>query len=62
MAKKTTRPGSPFHGRWRIVTMSGWDEESLDEEVEAFIESDSRGGGSVQFGYARGPAGKESLR
>lgn len=54
MAKKKPKPKSPFHGRWRIVSMSEWDEEYLDEEVQAFIEFDDKGGGSFQFGYVRG--------
>jgi hypothetical protein len=54
MAKKKPKPESPFHGRWRIVSMSGWDEEYLDEEVEAFIEFDDKGGGTFQFGYIQG--------
>jgi hypothetical protein len=54
MAKKKSKPKSPFLGRWRIVSMSQWDDEYLDEEVEAYIEFDDRGGGSFQFGYVRG--------
>jgi hypothetical protein len=54
MAKKRPKPKSPFHGRWRIVSMSEWDEEYLDEEVEAFIEFDEKDGGSFQFGYVQG--------
>ena len=29
---------SPFTGRWRIVSMSAWEDDYLDEEVQAFIE------------------------
>ncbi len=54
MAKKKPKPRSPFVGRWRIVSMSQWEDEYLDEEVEAYIEFDDRGGGSFQFGYIRG--------
>jgi hypothetical protein len=54
MAKKKSKPKSPFLGRWHIVSMSEWDEEYLDEEVQAFIEFDDKGGGSFQFGYVRG--------
>ena len=47
-------PVSLLTGRWRIVSMSAWDDEYLDEEVEAYIEFDEDGCGSVQFGYIRG--------
>jgi hypothetical protein len=30
MARK--KPESPFMGRWRIVSMSGWDQDYIDEE------------------------------
>ena len=45
---------SPFAGRWRITSMSMWDEDYLDEEVEAFIEFGDDGLGSFQFGYVSG--------
>jgi hypothetical protein len=45
---------SPFHGRWHIVSMTEWDEDYLNEEVQAFIEFDDKGGGSFQFGYVQG--------
>ena len=52
MAK--TKAEAPFTGSWRIVSMSAWDNEYLDEEVEAYIEFDERGNGSFQFGYVQG--------
>lgn len=45
---------SPFIGRWRIVSMSAWEDEYLDEEVEAYMEFDAHGGGDFQFGYVQG--------
>ena len=54
MAKKKSKPRSPFLGRWHIVSMSSWDEDYLNEEVQAFIEFDDKGGGSFQFGYVQG--------
>ena len=54
MAKKKSRPRSPFLGRWHIVSMSMWDEDYLNEEVQAFIEFDDKGCGSFQFGYVQG--------
>jgi len=54
MAKKKPKPKSPWLGRWQIVSMSLWDEDYLNEEVQAYIEFDDKGGGSFQFGYVRG--------
>lgn len=54
MAKKSPKPKSPFLGPWHIVSMSTWDEDYLNEEVQAFIEFDDKGGGSFQFGYVKG--------
>jgi hypothetical protein len=34
--------------------MSTWDEEYLNEEVQAFIDFDAKGGGAFQFGYVQG--------
>ena len=67
MAKKKSKPKSPFLGRWHIVSMSAWDEEYLNEEVQAFIEFEDTGSGSFQFGYVQGmidcrerPAGRQA--
>jgi hypothetical protein len=54
MAKKKSKPRSPLLGRWHIASMSMWDEDYLNEEVQAFIEFDDREGGSFQFGYVQG--------
>jgi hypothetical protein len=54
MAKKKPKPKSTFLGRWHIVSMSMWDEDYLNEEVQAFIEFDDKGGSSFQFGYVQG--------
>lgn len=51
MAKKAK---NPFVGTWRIVSMSGWDDDYLDEEIEAYIEFDPKQFGSFQFGYVQG--------
>ena len=53
MVKKSKSP-SPIEGRWHIVSMTEWDEDYLNEEVQAFIEFDDKGGGSFQFGYVQG--------
>jgi hypothetical protein len=54
MAKKKPKPESLIFGRWRIVSMSTWDNDYLDDEVQAFIKFDDNGGGSFQFGYVQG--------
>src|ERR1700751_975314 len=55
MAKARKKLKQPFIGSWRIVSMSAWDDDYLDEEAQAFIEFDEKGGGgSFQFGYVQG--------
>ena len=54
MAKAKPKPKSPFTGRWRIVSMSAWDEDFIDEEEEGFFEFDEKGGGEFHFGYVQG--------
>jgi hypothetical protein len=53
MAKKSKSP-SPFEGRWHIVSMTEWDEDYINAEVQAFIEFDAKNSGEFQFGYVRG--------
>ena len=53
MAKKASLKPA-FVGRWHIVSMSEWDEEYLNEEVQAFIEFGKNGTGNFQFGYVSG--------
>jgi hypothetical protein len=45
---------NPFEGRWRIVSMSAWEDDFLDEEVEAYIEFDNKGWGDFHFGNVQG--------
>ena len=52
MAK--AKPKSHFTGRWRIVSMSAWDEDFIDEEEEGFFEFDDKCGGEFHFGYVHG--------
>ena len=54
MAKKRSKPRSPFLGRWHIVSMSAWDEDYFNEEVQAFIEFEGDEKGSFLFGYVQG--------
>lgn len=54
MAKSKRKLQSPFTGRWRITSMSAWDNDYLDEEEPAYIEFDSKGGGEFHFGNVHG--------
>jgi hypothetical protein len=38
MAKKRSKPVSPFVGRWNFVSMTEWDEDYIHDKVPAFIE------------------------
>jgi hypothetical protein len=63
MAKKKSKPRSPFLGRWHIISMSGWDESYFNEEIQAFIEFKKDTLGEFQFGYVRGDIDyREGLR
>ena len=53
MAKKA-KETNPFTRRWRIVSMSAWDEDYINEEEEGYFEFDDRGGGQFHFGYVHG--------
>src|SRR3954468_20601648 len=53
MAKKAKKE-TPFEGRWRIVSMSAWDEDYIDEEEEGYFEFDPKGGGEFHFGHVHG--------
>jgi hypothetical protein len=54
MAKARPKSKSPFTGRWRIVSMSAWDDIYLDEEVQAFIDFDNKSSGEFHFGNVQG--------
>ena len=54
MAKAKSKPKSPFTGLWDIVSMSEWDEDYINEEVQAFIEIKDNGTGNFKFGYVSG--------
>jgi len=53
VAKKSKLP-NPFAGRWRIVSMSAWEQDFVDEEEEGYIEFDGKGHGEFHFGYVHG--------
>jgi hypothetical protein len=52
LAKK--RRESPFTGLWHIVSMSEWEEDYLNEEVQAFIEFEPGDMGQFQFSLVSG--------
>ncbi len=63
MPKRSAKPRSVFQGRWNITLMSQWDEDYLNEEVQAFIEFLPEGRGAFQFGYVQGELDcREGLR
>jgi hypothetical protein len=63
MAKKKPKSKSPFLGRWDIISMSTWDDDYLNEEVQAFIAFEEAEKGEFQFGYVRGSKDyREGLR
>jgi hypothetical protein len=53
MARKKQQ-ASPFQGRWHIVSMSTWDEDYINMEVQAFIEFREDRQGEFQFGLVQG--------
>jgi hypothetical protein len=52
MAK--SKKANSFTGHWRIVSMDEWDEDYLNEEVQAFLEFGPSHTGQFQFGYVHG--------
>ena len=43
MAKSKLKPNA-FAGRWRIVSMSAWEQDFIDEEEEGYVEFTDKGG------------------
>jgi hypothetical protein len=54
MAKSKPKPMNPFAGRWRIASMSAWDEDYIDGEEEGYFEFDQKDSGQFHFGYVHG--------
>ena len=48
------KPKSAFMGRWRIVSMTAWDQNYIDEEEEGYFDFNAKGGGEFHFGYVHG--------
>jgi hypothetical protein len=53
MAKKL-KTTNRIIGRWRIVSMSAWDKDFIDEKEEGYIEFKDKGWGEFHFGYVLG--------
>ena len=51
---RRAKASSPFAGRWRIVSMSNWDQDFIDEEEEGYIEFGGKDQGQFHFGYVHG--------
>lgn len=45
---------NPFAGPWRIVWMSGWDQDYVDMEVPGHITFETGQSGCFQFGLVQG--------
>ena len=54
MARTKRAVDCPFTGLWHIVSMSEWDEDYFNAEVQASIEFEADGTGHFQFGYVQG--------
>jgi hypothetical protein len=53
MAKRN-KTSNPFIGRWRIVSMSNWSQDFVDEEKEGYFEFGKNDQGEFHFGYVHG--------
>ena len=49
-----SRKDSSIPGLWHIISMDAWDEEYINEEVQAYLRFDSNQSGEFQFGYVFG--------
>jgi hypothetical protein len=54
VAKSKPKTSSHFTGRWRILSMSAWGQEFIDEEEEGYFEFDQKNNGQFHFGYFHG--------
>ena len=48
------KASSPFTGRWRITSMTAWDQDFVDEEVEGYFQFSEKGQGEFHFGFVHG--------
>jgi hypothetical protein len=52
--RKRTITQNPFTGRWRIISMSAWNQVFIGEEEEGYFELDEKDSGHFHFGYVHG--------
>ncbi len=52
--KQTEIGKNDFIGTWHITKMSEWDNDYVNEEVQAFIKIEKSGDGEFQFGLVQG--------
>ena len=52
--KPTEIGKNDFIGTWRITKMSEWDNDYVNEEVQAFIAIEKSGSGEFHFGLVQG--------
>ena len=52
--KKTETGKKDFIGTWHITKMSEWDNDYVNEEVQAFIRIEKSGSGEFHFGFVQG--------
>ena len=52
--RKRTITQNPFTCRWRIVSMSAWDQGGMDEEEEGYFEFEQNDSSQFHFGYVHG--------
>ncbi len=54
MPRQQRKAGSPFTGRWRIISMDEWDVDYVDEEGPPYIEFGANQMGEFRFGLTSG--------
>lgn len=54
MAKSKPKTSSPFMGHWRIISISAWEQDFIDEAEEGYVEFGDKDQGEFHFGYVHG--------
>ena len=52
--KSKPKPSSPFACRWRIISMSAWEQDCVDEEEKGYIEFEDKDQSEFHFDYVHG--------
>jgi hypothetical protein len=53
MTKAKPKSRSPFWGRWRIISMTAWDKDYFDKEVQAYLQFSANDTGEFHVGCVR---------